>query len=73
MGVPLIASSARKHGIADDDMTHAFDNPIPVDELEDGLTMFIGGTGRETFSRSACSTAGTVPSSSTPCQLAPTT
>lgn len=43
MDVPLIAPSARKHGIADDDMIHAFNNPTLVDELDDGFTMFIGG------------------------------
>jgi hypothetical protein len=41
--VPLIAPSARRHGITDADMTHAFNNPILVDELDEGLTMFIGG------------------------------
>jgi hypothetical protein len=40
--VPLIASSARKHRIPDDDMLHAFDHPILVDDLDDGLTMFVG-------------------------------
>lgn len=40
---PLIASSARKHGIADADMIHAFDNPVLVDHIDDGFTMFIGG------------------------------
>lgn len=43
MDVPLIAPSARKHGIADDDMTHAFNHPILVDELGEGFTMFVGG------------------------------
>ena len=43
MDVPLIAPSARKHGITDDAMTHAFNHPILVDELEDGFTMFVGG------------------------------
>ena len=44
MGVdaPLIAPSARKHGIHDDDMIHAFNNPIFVDELDEGFTMFVG-------------------------------
>lgn len=41
--MPLIAPSARKHGIADADMTHAFNNPILVEDLDDGFTMFIGG------------------------------
>ncbi len=40
--VPLIAISAHKHGIRDDDMIHAFNHPILVDELEEGLTMFVG-------------------------------
>lgn len=40
--VPDIASSARRHGIADDDMRHALRNPILVTELDDSLTMFTG-------------------------------
>ena len=40
---PLIATRARKHDIADDDMIHAFHHPILVDDLDDGFTMFIGG------------------------------
>jgi hypothetical protein len=39
---PLIAPSARKHGIADTDMIHAFNHPILVDDLDDGFTMFVG-------------------------------
>ena len=39
---PLIATSARKHGIHDDDMIHAFNHPILVEDLDDGFTMFIG-------------------------------
>ncbi len=42
MDAPLIAPSARKHGIADADMIHAFNHPIFVDDLDDGFTMFIG-------------------------------
>lgn len=42
MDAPLIAPSARKHGIPDIDMIHAFDNPVFVDDLDDGFTMFIG-------------------------------
>jgi hypothetical protein len=41
-GVPDIAPSARRHGIADDDMRHALRNPIGVDYLDEGLTMFTG-------------------------------
>jgi hypothetical protein len=38
---PVIVASARKHGIADNDMFHAYRNPIQVFELDD-LTMLIG-------------------------------
>lgn len=38
----MIATSARKHGIRHDDMIHAFNHPILVDDLDDGLTMFVG-------------------------------
>ncbi len=38
---PIIVDSARKHGIADDDMLHAYRNPIRVYETED-LTMLVG-------------------------------
>ena len=39
---PVILESARKHGISDDDMLHAYRNPIRVFELDD-LVMLIGG------------------------------
>lgn len=38
---PVILASARKHGISDDDMLHAFQHPIRVLRLDD-LTMLIG-------------------------------
>lgn len=41
---PLIIASARKHGIADDDMLHAFNHPISYEDLDDGLVMIIGPT-----------------------------
>ena len=34
---PLIAISARKHGVRDHDMIHAFNHPILVDDLEVGI------------------------------------
>jgi hypothetical protein len=40
--VPDIAPSARRHGIAYDDMRHALRNPIRVEYLDEGLTMFVG-------------------------------
>jgi hypothetical protein len=38
---PVILDSARKHGLTDDDMLHAYRNPIRVFEVDD-LTMLIG-------------------------------
>lgn len=42
MDAPLIANSARTHDIHDDDMLHAFNHPILVEDLDDGLVMFVG-------------------------------
>jgi hypothetical protein len=39
---PLIIDSARKHGVADEDMLHAFNHPIDYEDLDDGFTMIIG-------------------------------
>jgi hypothetical protein len=39
---PVIVASARKHGISDKDMLHAYRNPIRVFQVED-LVMLIGG------------------------------
>jgi hypothetical protein len=38
---PVILASARKHGIPDDDILHAYRHPIRVFDLDD-LTMLIG-------------------------------
>ncbi len=39
---PVILESARKHGISDDDMLHAYRNPIRLFVLDD-MVMLIGG------------------------------
>jgi hypothetical protein len=39
---PIIAESARKHGVSDEDILHAYWNPIRVFELDEGFTMVIG-------------------------------
>jgi hypothetical protein len=39
---PVIANSARRHGVADDDMLHAYRNTIEVYELDEGLRMLVG-------------------------------
>ena len=41
VGDPIIAS-ARKHGVSDEDMLHAYANPIRVFDLDEGFTMIIG-------------------------------
>ncbi len=38
---PVILDSARKHGVSDDDMLHAYQHPIRVFRFDD-LTMLIG-------------------------------
>ena len=38
---PVVLNSARKHGISDDDMLHAYRNPVRVFALDD-LRMLIG-------------------------------
>jgi hypothetical protein len=39
---PVIAPSARKHGVADDTILHAFNNPIRIELLDEDMTMLIG-------------------------------
>ena len=38
---PVVLASARRHGISDDDMLHAYRNPIRIFDVDD-LTMLIG-------------------------------
>ena len=38
---PVVLASARRHGISDDDMLHAYRHPIRVFEFDD-LTMLVG-------------------------------
>lgn len=40
---PVILASARKHDVTDQDMLHAYRNPVRVFELDD-LTMLVGPT-----------------------------
>lgn len=41
---PIIADSARKHGVTDEDMLHAYRNPIRLFELDESFTMIIGAS-----------------------------
>ena len=66
---PVILGSARKHGVADDDMLHAYRNPIRVFEFDE-LTMLVGADAAGGSSRSARPVPRGSSSSSTPCQPA---
>jgi hypothetical protein len=39
---PVIAPTARKHGVGDETILHAFNNPIRAEDLDDGLVMLVG-------------------------------
>lgn len=41
-GDAVIVASARKHGISDADILHAYSHPARVFILDDGLTMIVG-------------------------------
>lgn len=38
----LAVMTPRKHGVSDEDILHAYDNPIRAFELDDGFMMLIG-------------------------------
>lgn len=42
MDDPIIAQSAFKHGLTEDEILHAYRNPIRAWDLGDGFTMIIG-------------------------------
>lgn len=48
MHSPVIAESARKHGVADDAIAHAFEHPVRSVAVDEDMTMLIGAdpTGR---------------------------
>lgn len=39
---PRIGPSAHKHGVSNETIRHAFNNPIRTEALDDALTMLIG-------------------------------
>lgn len=41
---PLIIASARKRGVADDDILHAFNHPIRYEDFDDSFVLLIGST-----------------------------
>lgn len=38
----VIADSARRHGISDEDIIHAYRNAVQADALDEGVTLLIG-------------------------------
>ncbi|WP_232549642.1 hypothetical protein [Propioniciclava soli] len=42
MGESVIAPSALKHGVEEDDILHAYWNPLRIWDLGDGFTMIVG-------------------------------
>ena len=42
MDEPIIASSAYKHGLSEEEILHAYRNPVRVWDLGEGFTMMIG-------------------------------
>ncbi len=42
MDDPIIAPSALKHGVGEDEILHAYRNPIRVWDLGEGFTMLVG-------------------------------
>lgn len=39
---PVIAPSALKHGLGEEDILHAYRNPLRIWDLGDGFTMIVG-------------------------------
>jgi hypothetical protein len=58
---PIIADSARKHGMTDEDMLQAHRNPIRIFELDKGFTMIIGANRTAMVFEAGVVQASTVP------------
>ena len=67
---PVILSSARKHGVADADMLHAYHHPVRVFAL-DNLTMLIGAGSSGRILEVGVAKPKVSTSSFTPCQPDP--
>ncbi len=42
MDQPFLADSAHRHGVGAETILHAFNHPIRVEDLDEGMTMFVG-------------------------------
>jgi hypothetical protein len=63
---PRIAPSARKHGVIDAVIHHAFNNPVRIEQLDEALTMLIGPDHAGNLYEIGVSTPPTARSSYTP-------
>jgi len=67
VGVDLIvAESAYRHGVSDEDIRHAYANPIRVFDLDEGFMMIIGANLAAISARSASSKVSQRPLSCMP-------
>ena len=46
---PVIAESARRHGVSDEDMLQAYAHPVRVFDLDEGFRMVIGANNAATL------------------------
>ena len=49
MGEPIVAPSARKHGVTDEDMLHALRHPIRVEGRDDGPVIIHADRARKQY------------------------
>lgn len=42
MAEPIVAPSASRHGVSEETIRHAFNNPVRACDLDDGFTMLVG-------------------------------
>ena len=68
-GEPVIAESAREHGVSDGDILHAYANPIWVFDLDEAFTQVIEPTRRPFSLRSVWSRERRLQASFMPCDL----
>ena len=69
MDRPVIAPSALRHGGSEETIVHVFNNPIRVEDLEEGLTMLIGPDSADNLYEIGVVSSDEIRWLSTPCQL----
>lgn len=48
-GDPIVAASALKHGVDEQDILHAYRNPVRIWDIGEGFTMMVGPSGTAIF------------------------